>query len=92
MKSGNQEQICVKLDRSVLAALTLEQGVSGLTRNRIINRAILAYTMAIDHARAGKAGEISRDSYIKWFLSLFTRWLLDPLGSTSFVVKKEGDK
>lgn len=89
MKSGNQEQICVKLDRSVLAALELEQGVRGLPRNRIINRAVQAYTFAIDAAREYKSGVMSKDEYVNWFLLLFTRWLLDPSGSKSLVVKKE---
>lgn len=92
MRKGNQEQICVKLDLSVLAALELEQGIRGLPRNRIINRAVLAYVLAIDMARGYKAGVMSKDEYANWFLLMFTRWLLDPSGSSSLVVKKEGGK
>lgn len=90
MKTGKQEQICVKLDRSVLAALELEHGISAMPRNRIINHAVRAYTLAIDMARGYRAGVMSRDEYANWFLMMFTRWLLDPSGSSSLVVKKEG--
>lgn len=90
MKSGNQEQICVKLDKSVLASLELELGVSGLPRNRIINRALVAYTQVIDMARGYKAGLYTEGFYRDWFLYVFSKWLLDPSGSMSLVVKKEG--
>ena len=90
MKSGNQEQICVKLDRSVLAALELEHGVSGLPRNRIINRALVAYTQVIDMARGCKAELYTEGFYRDWILYVFSKWLLDPSGSMSLVVKKEG--
>lgn len=90
MRSGNQEQICVKLDRSVLSILELEHGVSGMPRNRIINRALVAYCQGIDMARSYKAGEISKDGFINWFLFVFSKWLLDQAGSMSLVVSKEG--
>lgn len=90
MKSGNQEQICVKLDKSVLASLELEYGVSGLPRNRIINRALVAYAQVIDMARGYKAGLYTEGFYRDWLLYVFSKWLLDQSGSMSLVVKKEG--
>lgn len=90
MKSGNQEQICVKLDRSVLAALELEHGVSALPRNRIINRSLVAYTQAIDMVRSYKAGMISTDGFINWFMYVYSKWLCDKKGSMSLVINKEG--
>lgn len=90
MKSGNQEQICVKLDRSVLAALELEHGVSTLPRNRIINRSLVAYTQAIDMVRSYKSGIISTDGFINWFMYVYSKWLIDKNGSMSLVVREEG--
>lgn len=90
MKSGNQEQICVKLDKSVLAVLELEQGASGLPKNRVINRALVAYCQGIDMARSYKAGVISKDGFLNWFLFVYSKWLIDQTGSMSLVVSKEG--
>lgn len=90
MKSGNQEQICVKLDKSVLASLELEHGVSGLPRNRIINRALVAYTQLLGMARECEAGEYPEGFYRNWFLCVFSKWLTDPSGSMSLVVSEEG--
>lgn len=90
MKSGNQEQICVKLDKSVLAALELEHGVSGMPRNRIINRALVAYTQALDISRSYKAGIVSKDGFVNWFMCLYSKWLIDTSGSMSLVVSEKG--
>lgn len=90
MKSGNQEQICVKLDKSVQTILELEHGVSGLPKNRVINRALIGYFLGIDMARSYKAGEISKDRFLNWFLFVYSKWLTDPSGSMSLVVSKEG--
>lgn len=90
MKSGNQEQMCVKLDRSVLSALELECGVSGIPKNRVINRALVAYTQLIDVTRDYKAGIATQDEFVKWFLCLYSKWLVDPSGSMSLVLSKEG--
>lgn len=92
MKSGNQEQICVKLDKSVLAMLELELGVSGLPKNRVINRALVAYCQGIDMARSYKAGVISKDGFLKWFLFVYSKWLVAQSGSMSLVVSEEGGK
>lgn len=92
MKSGNQEQICVKLDKSVLAMLELEQGVSGLPKNRVINRALVAYCQGIDMARSYKAGVISKDGFLNWFLFVYYKWLVVQSGSMSLVISEEGGK
>lgn len=92
MRSGNQEQICVKLDRSVLSALELECGVSGIPRNRVINRALVAYTQLIDMTRSYKAGVLTEQQFNTWFLVMFSKWLVDPTGSMSLVIRKEGGK
>lgn len=92
MKSGNQEQICVKLDKSVLSALELECGISGITRNRVINRALVAYTQLIDMTRSYKAGILTEKQFNTWFLVMYSKWLVDPKGSMSLVVSKEGCK
>lgn len=92
MKSGNQEQICLKLDRSVLSALELECGVSGLARNRVINRALVAYTQLIDMTRKYKAGELTEQQFCTWFIVLYSKWLTAPLGPMSLVIGKEGGK
>lgn len=91
MKSGNQEQICVKLDMSVLASLELECGISGLPRNRIVNRALIAYTLLIDETRSYKNGLVSKDNLIKWFLGRYSKWLTDPSGTMSLIVSKDRD-
>lgn len=92
MKSGNQEQLCLKLDKSVLSALELECGVSGMPRNRVINRALVAYTQLIDMTRSYKAGILTEQQFGTWFLVMFSKWLVDPKGSMSLVVSREGGK
>lgn len=90
MKSGNQEQICVKLDRDVFARLELETGVGGIARNRLINRSIVAYTILLDTARSYKAGIVSEHEFDAWFKVLYCKWLTDPKCPVSLTINKEG--
>ena len=76
MKTGNQEQICVKLDRNAVSLLELECGVSAMPRNRVINRAIAAYCGAIDIARGMKNGSYTAEKTDAWFSKVLAPWLL----------------
>lgn len=77
MRKGNQEQICVKLDLSALSQLEMEYGVTGMARNRIINRAIITYCQAIDIVRGLRAGVYKEDQVAAWFLKALSPWLLN---------------
>lgn len=92
MKSGNQEQICVKLDKSVLCALELECGLSGLPRNRVINRALIAYTQLINMTRSYKDESLPEYRFVKWFLLVYSEWLVHQSAPMSLVFSKEGGK
>lgn len=70
MRKGNQEQICVKLDQSSLAQLEMEYAVSGTPRNRIINRALIAYCQAVKMLRGEKSGQYTKEQSSNWFLNV----------------------
>lgn len=76
MRKGNQEQICVKLDLSALSQMEMEHAASGMARNRIINRAIIAYCQAIDIARGMNSGLYKESQVAGWFVKVLAPWLL----------------
>lgn len=66
MKTGNQVQLCVKLDVSVSEQLSLESMVTGKPKNRIINDGVLFYTNIARLRRMFVMDDIDADNLLAW--------------------------
>lgn len=66
MKTGNQVQMCVKLDVSVSEQLSMEAMVTGKPKNRIINDGVLMYTNIARMRRDYFLGAITDDDLLRW--------------------------
>lgn len=66
MKSGNQEQVCLKLDGSVYEQLLIEAMVTGKPKNRIINDGVLIYTNIARLRREFHKCAISENELLEW--------------------------
>lgn len=75
MKAGKQEQICVKLDQSSYAQLELTSAISGIPRNRLINRAVIAYCQTYDIMRGYANGLYKEKQIIVWFLKVLVPYI-----------------
>lgn len=59
-----QKAISVKIDYSVLHDLEQEVSISGINRNRLINRAIMYYIKTIDAQRKYRCALMTDEEYI----------------------------
>lgn len=66
MRSGHQEQMCVKLDLSVGLQLSNESMVSGKAKNRIINEGVLLYCNIARLYREYKKQTASAEEVCAW--------------------------
>lgn len=59
-----QKNICLKLNKDLLAELDREVKISDINRNKLINYAIYHYLRDIDNQRQLKCNLISKQTYL----------------------------